>query len=96
MPQRKMVLSGFMGLLLLVFMLPATMPVLSPLPAATALPPGSPSPTQAGPTPGAPPLSLTFTMLFTCCSLGLVVGLIVLGFIVSLQKRKIEQPEKSE
>ncbi len=35
-----------------------------------------------------PPLSLTLTLLFTCCALGLVVGVLVIGFIIAMQKRK--------
>ena len=48
------------------------------------------------PTPistGGPPLSLTLTLLFTCCALGLVVGVLALGFILSVQKRKEEKKD---
>ncbi len=35
-----------------------------------------------------PPLSLTVLMGITCCALGLVVGVLVLGFILSRTKGK--------
>ena len=92
MPQRKTVLPGFMGLVLLVVLVWGTMPVSGALPATTPVPTGFPTP--AGSVPSGPPLSLTLTMLFTCCSLGLVAGLIVVGFILSLRKRSIGESEK--
>ena len=46
-----------------------------------------------GPT-GGPPLSLTLTLLFTCCALGLVLGVLAIGFFISMQKRKEENKEK--
>jgi hypothetical protein len=46
----------------------------------TAVPPEGP--------PSGPPLSLTLTLLFTCCGLGLVVGVLILGFVLAMQKRK--------
>ena len=62
----------------------------------TITPASSDSPTPVatdGPT-GGPPLSLTLTLLFTCCALGLVVGVLALGFILSMQKRKEEKKDK--
>ena len=62
----------------------------------TITPTSSDSPTPIaidGPTSG-PPLSLTLTLLFTCCALGLVVGVLALGFILSMQKRKEEKKDK--
>ena len=59
-------------------------------------PPSSDSPTPVAtdrPT-GGPPLSLTLTQLFTCCALGLVVGVLALGFILSMQKQKEEKKDK--
>ncbi len=35
-----------------------------------------------------PPLSLTVLMGITCCAVGLVVGVLVLGFILSRTKNK--------
>jgi hypothetical protein len=63
---------------------------------STSTPTSSNSPTPIptdGPT-GGPPLSLTLTLLFTCCALGLVVGVLALGFILSMQKQKAEKQEK--
>jgi len=34
-----------------------------------------------------PPLSLTLMLAFTCCALGLVLGILILGFVVSFQNR---------
>ena len=68
-----------------------------PVGQSTITPTTSNSPTPVstdGPT-GGPPLSLTLTLLFTCCALGLVVGVLALGFILSMQKRKEEKKEKS-
>ncbi len=88
MPQWKTVFPGFMGLVILVVL------VSGGLPAATPAPLGFPTPTPAGPVPSGPPLSLTLTLIFTCCALGLVVGLIVVGFIVSMQNRNGGKPDK--
>jgi hypothetical protein len=52
----------------------------------TPLPTGGPA--------GGPPLSLTLTLLFTCCALGLVVGVLVIGFIIAMQKQKEEKNEQ--
>ena len=43
-----------------------------------------------------PPLSLTLILAFTCCAMGLVIGLLVLGFVVSFQNRKKNEEEKKE
>ena len=59
---------------------------------AAAVPLATLPPTQVA--PAAPPLSLTLTLLFTCCAVGLVVGVIVLMFILSFDKRK--QPANSD
>ena len=44
---------------------------------------------------GGPPLSLTLTLLFTCCALGLVIGVLVIGFIIAMQKQKEEKKEQT-
>jgi len=41
-----------------------------------------------------PPLSLTLMLAFTCCALGLVLGLVILGFALSFQNRKKDKKEK--
>lgn len=43
-----------------------------------------------------PPLSLTLTLAFTCCSLGLVLGVLILGFVLSFQNRKKDEEEKKK
>jgi len=43
-----------------------------------------------------PPLSLTLMLAFTCCALGLVLGLLILGFVLSFQNRKKNEEEKKE
>lgn len=45
-------------------------------------------PISGAPFPSTPPLSLTLLLLLTCCSVGLVLGVLALGFIVAMQKRK--------
>jgi len=52
------------------------------------------TPLPAGQPTGGPPLSLTLTLLFTCCALGLVVGVLVIGFILAMQKQKEEKKEQ--
>lgn len=53
-----------------------------------------PTPTPTGSPNSGPPLSLTLTLLFTCCALGLVVGVLVIGFIISIHKPKEVKGEK--
>lgn len=43
-----------------------------------------------------PPLSLTLMLGFTCCALGLVLGLVVLGFVLSFQNHKKDEKEKKD
>ena len=43
-----------------------------------------------------PPLSLTLMLGFTCLALGLVIGLVVLGFVLSFQNRKKDEEEKKD
>ena len=88
MPQKKMVLPSLAGLVMVLAWVSGAGPVSSALPAIT------PTPSPASAAPGGPPLSLTLTLLFTCCSLGVVVGLIVLGFVLSMQKRNAAKAEK--
>ncbi len=73
---------------------PTIVPVSGILPAITPTPITIPTnaPTQA-PQSG-PPLSLTLILIFTCCALGLVLGVMVLAFVLALQRRKGGQSEK--
>jgi hypothetical protein len=43
-----------------------------------------------------PPLSLTLMLAFTCCALGLVLGILILGFVLSFQNRKREDKEEKK
>jgi hypothetical protein len=43
-----------------------------------------------------PPLSLTLMLAFTCCALGLVLGILILGFVLSFQNRKKDKEEKKD
>jgi len=43
-----------------------------------------------------PPLSLTLMLAFTCCALSLVIGLLVLGFVLSFQNRKKNEEDQKE
>ena len=54
----------------------------------------SPTPVPTNGPAGGPPPSPTLTLLFTCCALGLVVGVLALGFILSMQKQKAEKQDK--
>ncbi|HUH96159.1 MAG TPA: hypothetical protein VLZ89_02300 [Anaerolineales bacterium] len=62
---------------------------------ATAAP-AAPSAIRATPTfqASAPPLSLTLTLAFTCCALAAVLGILVLGIVVSMGNRRSEQKKK--
>ena len=71
------------------------------LPPATARVAATPAPTTLatlppGDFPQRPPLSLTLTLAFTCCALGAVVGVIVLGFVIGIQRRKEDKSEKQQ
>ncbi len=52
----------------------------------------TPAPTES-PT-GGPPLSLTLILISICCALGLVLGVLVLGFILAMQRNKGGKNEK--
>jgi len=41
-----------------------------------------------------PPLSLTLMLGFTCFALVLVLGILILGFVLSFQNRKKDKEEK--
>lgn len=44
-----------------------------------------------------PPLSLTLVLGLTCCSVGLIVGLLVLGFLISLRRQSSrDQPKENK
>ncbi len=89
-------------MLLLVLMLSASLAAAawaaSPRSAGAA--PMTPAPTPLATIPAAPfvpstpPLSLTVMLAFTCCALSVVLGLIVLSFVIGVQRRKGEKPEK--
>jgi hypothetical protein len=66
---------------------PTIVPVSGALPAITPTPFSYPTLPSASSTGGGPPLSLTLILIFTCCVLGLVVGVLVLLFLMSLSKR---------
>jgi hypothetical protein len=61
----------------------------------TPTPPDIQTPLPAGQPASGPPLSLTLTLLFTCCALGLVVGVLVIGFILAMHKQKEEKKEQT-
>ena len=69
-----------------------------PLPAIAA--PVTPAPTPLATVSAtevartAPPLSLTLTLAFTCCALAAVLGVLVLGFVMGIQRRKDGKPDK--
>jgi hypothetical protein len=73
---------------------PTIVPVSGALAAVTPTPFTYPT-LAPGQARSAPPLSLTLVMLVTCCVLGLVVGVIVLMFFLSLANRKGGKDEKS-
>ena len=54
---------------------------------ATSAPSASPSPTPEA-VRGRPPLSLTLMLIFTGCSLALVIGFVVIGAIVAMRNRR--------
>ena len=61
--------------------------------ATTAAPTATPAASSAVPAtptfqPSTPPLSLTLTLAITCCAIGAVLGILVLGFILSRENRK--------
>lgn len=56
-------------------------------------PAAAPTPTPAPPARTAPPLSLTILLICTGGALTLVFGVIVLGFVLSFEKKKADQGE---
>ncbi len=73
---------------------PTFVPISGVAPAINPTPFNFPTPVPA-PASGGPPLSLTLMLAFTCCAIGLVVGVLVIGFIVSRENRKRMKNEKS-
>jgi hypothetical protein len=69
-------------------------PLSAPAAAATSAPTPFTTPPPTEFPQGGPPLSLTLILLFTCCALGAVIGVIVLGFILNVSKRKESQSEE--
>jgi len=43
-----------------------------------------------------PPLSLTLMLGFTCFALALVLGILILGFVLSFQNHNKDQQEKKK
>ena len=43
-----------------------------------------------------PPISLTVVLGLTCCAVGLVVGVLALGLLVSLRRRAEDRPKGSK
>ncbi len=68
----------------------ATAAPATPAPTALASPPSTPF------APTAPPLSLTLTLAFTCCAVGAVLGVLVLGFVLGIPRRKEEKGENPQ
>jgi Peptidase MA superfamily len=73
---------------------PTIVPVSGAPLAITPTPFNFPTPVSTNQPPSGPPLSLTFTLLFTCCGLGLILGVLILGFVLAMQKRKGGSDEK--
>lgn len=67
---------------------PTIVPVSGALPAITPTPFSYPTPAPAEWTPSIPPWSLTLILVVTCCSIGAVLGVIVVGFILARSNRK--------
>ena len=67
---------------------PTIVPISGGAPSILPTPFQFPTPVPATTPSSGPPLSLTLMLAFTCCALGLVVGVIVVGFIVSRENRK--------
>ena len=59
----------------------------------TAIPP---TPVSTNAAPSGPPLSLTLMLLFTCCALGLVFGILILGFVAGTGNRNEVEKSKKE
>ncbi len=76
---------------------PTYVPTIVPFAGATpAIQPTAfdfPTPAPAATPPG-PPLSLTLMLAFTCCAIALVLGVIGVGFMVSMENRKRVKNEK--
>ncbi len=81
-----LMLAAFAALAALPLTDPAAAAPLAPTPLATPLPTSLPR--------TAPPLSLTLMLGFTCCAVGAVLGILVLGFVLGIQRRKDEQAEQ--
>ncbi len=92
--QSKAIVPALMGLTIVAVSILGAIPAVGAQAAVSAAPPAQVTPTPTGPVPGRPPLSLTLTLLFTFCSLGAVVGLLVLGFILSMRRQKGDTPDK--
>jgi hypothetical protein len=73
---------------------PTIVPISGGAPAILPTPFQFPTPAPAPSPAGSPPLSLTLMLAFTCCALGLVVGVIVIGFFISRDNRKRTTNEK--
>lgn len=67
---------------------PTIIPISGSAPAIFPTPFNFPTPAPAAASGSAPPLSLTLMLVLTCCLIGLVIGVLGIGFIVSREKRK--------
>ncbi len=56
--------------------------------------PSTPGPTETA--PSGPPLSLTLMLLFTCCAVGLVLGILGIGLLTGINNRKASEEDKKE
>jgi hypothetical protein len=90
----KAVVPALIGLTIVAVLILGAIPATGAQAAVSAAPPAQVTPTPTGPVSGGPPLSLTLTLLFTLCSLGAVVGVLVVGFILSMRRQKDDKPDK--
>lgn len=74
---------------------PTIIPISGGAPAIVPTPFNFPTPASAS-TRSGPPLPLTLTLAFTCCALALVIGVLVIGFVVSRENQKRIKNEKGE
>ncbi len=74
---------------------PTIPPISAGAPSILPTPFQFPTPAPASTSASGPPLSLTLMLVFTCCALGLVVGVIVVAFLISRERRNRNADEKS-
>jgi hypothetical protein len=67
---------------------PTIVPISGAPVAVTPTPFNFPTPASTESPTGGPPLSLTLMLVFTCCALGLVLGVLAIGLILATQRKK--------